>query len=1042
MAVDVARLAVVVEADTHDVEAGLRRTHEGISSLASHFGVGAAAGAAFGAGMLGINAAMGALKGGFQAVIGSGIGLNTSMENVSARLNAMTKDGAASAKILADIRKEADQTPFAFNEMADATASLLPVAKSSGNALMDLVKQAEVLAAVRPDQGLAGAAMALREATSGDFTSIVERFDLPRQRLNELKAQGVPALKAVQIAMKEMGLDGQLVANMAQTMTGRWSTFQDTVAGIQGKLTSGLFDGLKTGLEGLQTIFDDNKDAIDGFATSVGQAIGSFVSDAIPKLLAFGRTAIPAIVGAFSTLKTAVADVATVVGPIVERITTLWSSLASGQTLATTINRAFGDLIPPELNTILDAVDVAFKTVKDTLAGLIPVVQGFVSNRLDAALELTRGAVAAVAQVLQGDFMGALTTAAGAVGTWVDGLRRDLAPLGERVAEMIAAAVPQIGAKLTEWATAFGAWVKPAVASFLDAWPGMLSGAFDAIEAAAPGIAEKLGQWAVEFAEWIPPAIAVMVPALAGVAGALAVFVAETAVVIGQRLVKWGGLFVDWVAETVLPRLPGALGAIADAIGGFISDTAASVGAGAAAIGRSIVDGIAAGVRGAAGSLIGALRDLGNQLPDPVKKAIGFGSPAKVFIEVGASIVDGLRIGLTSSLGALDTAFQQLTQLARHAAASVKGPIDELIGYLKRGGSPEGKDISGGYIGGFLRSVNAETAQRLGDTLRGYFDEYLDKLGTLADAAVPAVQRVREDLAQGLSDAVASATRSAQDAVSQAAGQIQDAIASLAESRDIGGRRSAFASGQSAASLARQQAREDAEAQYQLQRDLAKATSDQQRDQILARFKDSEAERAHRRQLDAEDRAFADQQARERQAFEDQLADEGLAKQIKRIEQERDARLKAVQDELAAREAGLVQSAQTGLQRVIQQVNDAINASIGQLFDNLPEEMRKRGGPTDPAFLGAVRNDVSGLIVPIAGMIQSLLANLAGIPNTYGPGVSLPALPPGGAFSLPMLPAAAPAPAPPVIIQVSGSFLGTAAEAARVLAPELARLGR
>jgi hypothetical protein len=178
-----------------------------------------------------------------------GLGMASSMEQVRAQLTAMTGSGQAAAGVLDMIRQRA-ATPFAFEEMAKATASLVPASKQSGVALETLIKQAEILAASNPGEGLEGAAFSIREALSGDFVSIVERFNLPRQRLNELKAQGVPAMEAISRTMKEMGLDARLVTGMSETMTGRWSTFTDTIAGFQTTLGEGLFEGSRPAWSG------------------------------------------------------------------------------------------------------------------------------------------------------------------------------------------------------------------------------------------------------------------------------------------------------------------------------------------------------------------------------------------------------------------------------------------------------------------------------------------------------------------------------------------------------------------------------------------------------------------------------------------------------------------------------------------------------------------------------------------------------------------------------------------------------------------------
>src|SRR4051812_40626468 len=55
-----------------------------------------------------------------------GIGALSEMEQTRASFMAFTKDAGKTEEILGQVRAEANKTPFAFGEMAKATASLLP----------------------------------------------------------------------------------------------------------------------------------------------------------------------------------------------------------------------------------------------------------------------------------------------------------------------------------------------------------------------------------------------------------------------------------------------------------------------------------------------------------------------------------------------------------------------------------------------------------------------------------------------------------------------------------------------------------------------------------------------------------------------------------------------------------------------------------------------------------------------------------------------------------------------------------------------------
>jgi len=243
---------------------------KGIGSALSGIGLAAQGASAIGEGAVGLANAF-------------GFGLAKELEDTRTKMVAFAGSAAAADDILAQVRTEANQTPFAFKELADATAALLPASKAAGVGLMDVIKQAEVLAALNPSEGLTGAAFSLREALSGDFTSIVERFNLPRERLKALKEEGVPALEAVRIAMAEMGVDASLVAGMANTLGGRWSTFNDTLDSIRLNAAQPIFDQLSSSLDVLAGVVGNNQ---EGF-TSLASIVGGSVAEAIKSVTGF-----------------------------------------------------------------------------------------------------------------------------------------------------------------------------------------------------------------------------------------------------------------------------------------------------------------------------------------------------------------------------------------------------------------------------------------------------------------------------------------------------------------------------------------------------------------------------------------------------------------------------------------------------------------------------------------------------------------------------------------------------------------------------------
>jgi hypothetical protein len=535
-------------------------------------GVKAAATALSGMTITGVLAMIAALG----AAATSGLRFNNSLEQATAKINAFTKDGVVTAGILDMIRERAAKTPFAFGEMANAVAGLMPAAKASGKPLEDLIGIAEVLAASNPAEGLEGAAFALREAVSGDFTSVIERFNLPRQMINDLKAQGVPALEAVQKAMLSMGFDASLVANMAQTMSGRWSTLKDTLTGLAASATKPLFDKMSAGLGRLQGVIDANMPAIQALADAIGVRLGQAFDWIV-------NTGAPAAIQAFRTISSG--------------ISTAWA----------TINSAF------ESGGIVAAVSAAF-------SGLWSIVSPYLAAFATQFLTWIQAQAPTILTTLQGWGVAFLTWITPFIGPMI----AQLGTLAQQLWSWIAAQATALVNAFLPWAQAFVAWIGPATVDFLQRWPAMFSQFLDWIGAQAGPLLAQLGEWTVSFLSWTVSLIPGLLLGLGAVAVALVTFIAETAVVLYDKLLtSWGPAFANWIVAT-LPQLGTALANMLNTINDWVTNVAAPwARERLIAVGTAIVDGIKAGITAAWSALVAWFGQQLAALPAPVLSLLG-----------------------------------------------------------------------------------------------------------------------------------------------------------------------------------------------------------------------------------------------------------------------------------------------------------------------------------------------------------------------------------------------------------------------------------
>jgi hypothetical protein len=245
------------------------RSTSGLGRVFAGIGSGLRAGLGFAAAEAGLQG----LHQAFGFIAESVVGMNRQLEQATATFRVFTGSAAEARAIVADLSREADITPFDTREVLQAGQALISTAHGSREAMMDLLRTAEQLAAFRPTEGLEGATFALREALEGNLTSIQERFGVTGVAIRQFQAQGMTALEAVQAAMGRMGITSGLVLELSRTFGGLASNITSAFAEVRRRLGEGLFERLKDGLVALNGALTQNRDAIDEWATRTGAII-------------------------------------------------------------------------------------------------------------------------------------------------------------------------------------------------------------------------------------------------------------------------------------------------------------------------------------------------------------------------------------------------------------------------------------------------------------------------------------------------------------------------------------------------------------------------------------------------------------------------------------------------------------------------------------------------------------------------------------------------------------------------------------------------
>jgi phage-related protein len=504
-------LLIQIGADISDAQAAIGKLNDRVDDLGGSMHRAESKSGGFfskisgGIGGIGLAATgIGALAVGIGGAALKGLDFNNSMEQVTAKLNAFTKDGKKSADILDMIRDRAAKTPFAFEEMAQAVSGLLPAAKMSGDSLESLTEKAEILAASNPAEGLEGAAFALREAVSGDFTSIIERFNLPRTYINQLKDEGVPALEIVSRAMGEMGYDTELVSNMANTASGRWSTFLDTMTGVISTITAPIFDALSKGLASINTLLEENQPAIQAFAEVMGGAVVGALQ-VVGTVIGAVVNGVSLLVGWFQSLITPTEQVGTSMSGVGQTITDVWNFLqpflmGAVQAIGTALSKFWTEYGPqlqavwasiqaaitaainfirPWIESWLSALQANWGTIWNGISTVVSGVWQVIQGVIKVATALIKGIIDTFTAVLKGDWEGAWTAIKNTVsGVWA-GIQQIVSGAFTVLQGLFTFA---LGAIKTTWETVWNSikgWVEQTwtaiTTAVTNAWNGVIS---------------------------------------------------------------------------------------------------------------------------------------------------------------------------------------------------------------------------------------------------------------------------------------------------------------------------------------------------------------------------------------------------------------------------------------------------------------------------------------------------------------------------------------------------------------------------------------
>lgn len=303
---------------------------------------------------------------------------------------------------LKTIQDYAAGTSYTSNDWA---ASLRTVGKKIGNTddLKKYMQTIEQLVTLMPEQGLQGAAFAMRELQGGQVGSLANRFDISKQYLNPLKKVTDPMQQASMLSDildKQYGFGVNQINEMKQQPLMQLNAMKGHVTNIKGNMAQGILAQVAP------AITDFNKAYQSGKFNNLIQSVSTGLGKATAAVMNFGKN----IFEIFSSgqLQSKAAPFMHIFTDIKDAVIKAWPNIKAiimnvGQIFvlaANDINRAWPKVWPVVNKVLQDTIKVV-KIVTDQIVKhwptVISIVEGvagaFVAWKIVSGITTTFGAL-------------------------------------------------------------------------------------------------------------------------------------------------------------------------------------------------------------------------------------------------------------------------------------------------------------------------------------------------------------------------------------------------------------------------------------------------------------------------------------------------------------------------------------------------------------------------------------------------------------------------------------------------------------------------
>lgn len=225
---------------------------------------------------MGMGAGYGAYKLG-NATLGGAM----QMERDQITMNALVQDPKKAAQLYSKLYQNGLESTFSESDFINSGKGFLPLVKDIDK-VDQLTKLTERLAMSNPLQGMEGATFAIREAMSGDFVSLQERFNIPRSMLKEYKDvfkgknfNAEKQIKAFDEILNKLGFTSKFVQDVNNSASAQWEMLKSNVKTAFAKIGLAIIKDMGGAIKSVNNWLSNGN--LDKFITKGGNALKSFV---------------------------------------------------------------------------------------------------------------------------------------------------------------------------------------------------------------------------------------------------------------------------------------------------------------------------------------------------------------------------------------------------------------------------------------------------------------------------------------------------------------------------------------------------------------------------------------------------------------------------------------------------------------------------------------------------------------------------------------------------------------------------------------------